>query len=278
MPNKNYEKVSLIYDYLMQSVDYEAFADYMEAINTRLNFTPQVILDLACGTGGSTLPLAARGYRVVGLDVSEEMLAAAKEKARRLKLQAEFIRGDMRTFTLSQPVDMAVIFQEGLNYLLSSQDVLKTFHRVFKALSPGGVFAFDLHALPLLPTGSGEVSMVEEDNFTLIWQSRYQPEEALWEIALTGFVKEGSGLYERFQETHRERHYSPAEIADLLQEAGFSLQGIYKSFTFEEDLNARRLFVVARKGKGEKVASEEKESEEKALEEMEGEAGELRKG
>lgn len=250
MTGGNYQKMAGIYDYLMQSVDYEAFADYMEAINGRLGFTPRSILDLACGTGGSTLPLAARGYRVVGLDLSEEMLTAARDKARRRQLEAEFLQGDMRTFTLPSPVDMTVIFQEGLNYLLSSQDVRRTFKRVYRALTPGGVFAFDLHALPLLPGGQGEVTVAEEEQFTLIWQSSYHSREALWEIALTGFIQKDSGLYERFKETHRERHYTPEEITRLLKEEGFSLEGIYKAFTFDEDLSARRLYVVARKGEG----------------------------
>ena len=259
--DRNYEKVARIYDYLMQSVDYQAFADYMEALCRRFGWQPRTILDLACGTGGSTLPLAARGYKVWGLDISGEMLASAREKAQRQGLPVEFMEADMRSFTLPRPVDLAVIFQEGLNYLLTPGDVREAFASVYRALVPGGLFIFDLHTLPLLPasTGAGETAMAEEEDFTLIWESRYLAKESVWEIALTGFIRQASsGLYERFQETHRERHYPPGEIEGLLEEAGFILEDIFKAFTFERDLEARRLYVVARKGKGDGKEGEER--------------------
>ncbi len=365
MAHSNYEKVALIYDYLMQGVDYEGWADYIEGINRHLNFQPSRILDLACGTGAGTLALAARGYEVVGLDISWEMLEIARKKAlqkatdkneERERAQAretaqgeaqkvspessskshqelaqkkakkktqetaqeqtgektweeqtgektweekpcekaqgatpdiayenaqettpeldqgvswkiapqtvpqpeialdkpasiEFLQQDMRTFSLDQPVDMVVIFQDGLNYLLSQEDVLKAFKRVHAALQPGGLFAFDLHGLEMLPRGLGETHMAEEEEFTLIWQSGYLKEDALWEITLTGFLKNPAGLYQRFQETHRERQYTPAEISSLLLEAGFGVEEVFKAFTFERDLTARRLYFVARKGK-----------------------------
>lgn len=368
MAYSNYEKVALIYDYLMQGVDYEGWADYIEGINLHLNFQPSRILDLACGTGAGTLALAARGYDVVGLDISWEMLEIARKKAlqkataqneERARARAreaaqgaqkpspesvseptpelaqkkekaptkflktvhektleeiweekyceqaqeatpelaqkkaqgatpdiayenaqettpelaqgvswkiasqtapqpeitrdkpspiEFLQQDMRTFSLHQPVDMVVIFQDGLNYLLSRDYVLQAFKRVHAALQPGGLFAFDLHSLEMLPRGLGETHMAEEEEFTLIWQSDYLEEDALWEITLTGFLKNPTGLYQRFQETHRERQYTPQEISSLLMDAGFGVEEVFKAFTFERDLTARRLYFVARKG------------------------------
>lgn len=251
MGHSNYQKVALIYDYLMQGVDYQGWADYIEDINRRLHFKPSRILDLACGTGAGTLALASRGYDVLGLDISGEMLAVAREKSGQTQKPPKFMQQDMRSFTLPRPVDMVVIFQDGLNYLTCRDDVLQTFQRVHEALTPGGIFAFDLHGVKMLPRGFGETHMVEEEKFTLIWQSDYLPEDALWEITLTGFIKNPEGLYQRFQETHREKHYAPEEISFLLEETGFAVEEVFKAFTFERDLTARRLYFVARKrGRG----------------------------
>ncbi len=244
--DSNYEKLAPIYDYLMQGVDYEAWGQYVADICTHLDFTPSRVLDLACGTGNGALALAKRGYQVSGVDISPEMLALARAKAQRAGLKIDFSAQDMRFFSLPEKVDLVVIFQDGINYLLHTEDLRQTFTCIREALNPGGIFAFDLLAVNRYQSGEEDTTVVEEADFTLIWQSSYAKDLDVWEISLQGFVEKSSGFYEKFKEVHREKYHSPEEVIAILKEEGFSIYGVFEAFTLKEEPNARRQYVIAR--------------------------------
>lgn len=243
-----YAGLSEIYDMLMSGIDYDRWAGYIDGL-LRLHDAPPVVgvLDLACGTGSTTLALARRGFHVTGLDLSGEMLRVAEEKARLEGLQADFIQADMRDFRLPAPVELAVAFQDGLNYLPTREDLLETFCCVAESLGRGGFFIFDINCVEKLPAANGEATVVETEEFTLIYQSSFVREDT-WEINVTGFLPAGNGLWRRFSETHRERSIDGEEVRDTLEKAGFKLLGVYGAFTMEPPAgDTRRVFYVARK-------------------------------
>ena len=105
---------------------------------------PAAVLDLACGPGYHALEFARRGVAATGLDLGKEMLTLAREKAAAQGLPVHWIEGDMRSFTLERPVDAAFIMFDGLDALLSNEDLVAHLRAVGQALNPAGVYLVDL--------------------------------------------------------------------------------------------------------------------------------------
>ncbi|MBV9768234.1 MAG: class I SAM-dependent methyltransferase [Bryobacterales bacterium] len=102
------------------------------------------ILELACGTGQLTVPVASAGLPIVGLDLSAPMLKTAKQRAAAANVSIEYLRGDMRNFDLSRQFALIFIARNSLLHLHSTEDILATFAMVRRHLAPGGIFAFDV--------------------------------------------------------------------------------------------------------------------------------------
>lgn len=242
-----YSGLADIYDQLMAGIDYQDWADYIELLVKQHGGVPESsALDLACGTGNTTVALAEKGYIVTGLDLAEKMLEIARQKIK--KLPISFREDDMRIFTLPQQIGLVTAFQDGLNYLLCEEDIRQTFNAVSMALLPGGLFIFDINCVYKLPTTGSDVAYVETDEFTLIWETSFVM-ESVWKISVTGFIPHGEGLYRRFQEVHQERVITEQEVAAALQAAGLELLARYDAFSLNEPKEAtRRVFYVAAKG------------------------------
>ena len=246
-----YSGLARIYDYLLCGVDYETWADYLEEIFARFQIEPcRVILDLACGTGSSTFPLLKRGYTVYGADISPEMLAIAGQRARESGLAVKFYQQDMRCLQLPFQADVIVLYQDGLNYLLTAGDLKKALQSIHDVLRPGGYFIFNLNLVEKLPAANTpQVAWLEDEEITLIWESSIDPEEKIWSIKLTAFLRGDEGLYEKVQEEHKERSYSREEMEPLLFQTGWQLKSCYKAFTFEEPWpEDRTIFYVVQRG------------------------------
>ena len=119
---------------------------------------PGDILELACGTGQLTVPLASAGLRIAGLDLSEPMLSTARERAATAKVSVEYGLGDMRNFSMGRQFALIFIARNSLLHLHSTEDILAAFAMVRRHLTPGGIFAFDIFNpnVRLLARPSGE--------------------------------------------------------------------------------------------------------------------------
>jgi len=243
---QRYGGLAAVYDYLVRGVDFEGWIDYLEELLKKFNYTPKTVLDLACGTGNTLLPLARRGYQASGVDLSPEMVARAEENATSSGLAADFFVADMRVFKSPEPVDLVTCFHDGLNYLLEYRDLVQTFQCVKQSLAQGGLFVFDLNAVRWLSgTQSGE-TVVEEEELTLIYSSAYHDGEDVWEVNLTCLIREGE-FYRKFTEVHREKAYRVTEVQAALHEAGLTPLAVYGAFTSDPPSGeSRRHFYVAR--------------------------------
>lgn len=237
-----------IYDQIMSGVDYEAWADYVEEILNHFGKNPETIIDLACGTGASTFPFKKRGYKIAGTDISSQMLKRASQTASEQLLEIVFYQQDLRQLNLPEKYDLALLFQDGLNYIIDETDLAQAFLQVYKNLKPGALFIFDLTRPSLRPTHDSSTAYADEDDFTLIWESSYKRVEEIWSIKLTAFQKLDNGLYQKFQENHQEKDHDPDLVKKLINAAGFKLLGLYKSFTFSvSDGNDVKLTFIAQK-------------------------------
>ncbi len=248
---KPYSSFAEIYDRIMCSVDYEAWTDYVEQLLEKHAKRPRTLnlVDLACGTGSSTLPFARRGYQAVGVDISEDMLEQARLKAKEHNSRALFYKADLRSLSLPWEFDLAVLFQDGLNYILSENELSRVFYEIFSILRSRGLFIFDLTRPGLrCKDQKGSTSVAEMDNLTMIMESRYNPVEKLWTARLTVFQEFNSGFYKKSQEEHREKDHDPEVVAKLLEQAGFTVRAVHPSFRFEPATNLdQKLTFVAEK-------------------------------
>ncbi|NLO83378.1 MAG: class I SAM-dependent methyltransferase [Clostridiales bacterium] len=243
-----YNNFAYIYDALMEDVDYPGWVDYIERILKRYGVKPARIVDLACGTGNITILLKERGYHVIGVDQSEDMLSVAKEKAAKKGMDIPFIYQDMRFLELHGPVDAITCICDGINYILSFRDLNMVFRGVYRYLNPNGVFIFDISSYYKLSSILGNNIMVETDErISYIWLNYFDRRTSICEMSLSFFIKEGN-YYRRFDEIHYQRAYRMEEIVQRLKKNGFKDIGVYQPFTFETPKKkAERIFFAARK-------------------------------
>jgi len=229
---------------MMHDVDYDGWAAYLDGFLKGA----QTVLDCACGTGEITLRLARRGYQVTGSDLSPDMLAAAREKARLAGRKIPFVAQDMREIALHKPADAIVCACDGVNYLTGDGDARTFFRSAYAALAPHGLLLFDVSSEYKLREIIGDKPFFEEtEDYAYWWSNRYAPKQRLLDMALTFFVREGAA-YRRFSERHRQRAYSVEELTEALRAEGFFVQGVYEAFTQEPPSpNSERLQFICGK-------------------------------
>lgn len=228
-----YSGFAEVYDFLMRDVDYNGWVDYLEKIFNKKESNPHTILEIACGTGNITNELAQRGYDIVGIDKSIEMLAFAKNKADDLGVDVKYLHQDMRKLDYNKSVDSVLCLCDGINYILQKKELIAILKKVYSLLKKGGLFVFDISSYYKLSKILGNNIYAENfENVSYIWENYFDYEESICELDLTIFKRKNK-LFERYQEYHYQRAYKAEEIFDALKESGFKNISCYKSFTFE---------------------------------------------
>jgi len=207
------------------------------------------LLELACGTGTVAVSMAEAGYRVYGVDASEEMLRRARDKASGAGVEVIFSRQDMRSFTIPEPVDLATCLYDSINYMLTGEDLQAVFRRVHRALAPGGLFLFDMNTTYALATlWDDEVHVIDGPDITVIYQSHYDDRRQRVTALVTVFDRVDGSLYRKIQEEHVEQAYPEEQVATLLTDAGFCVEARYECFAFDPpgDETPRIMWVARR--------------------------------
>lgn len=228
----SYSDFAYIYDALMhRDIDYEKWADYIENIFTMYDINPDLVCDLACGTGNITIPLARRGYDMTGVDISEDMLNIARDKAEGLDIL--FLNQSMANLDLYGTMGAFLCMIDGINYILPPKTLLKLFTRIKTCfIDNGGLFIFDISTEHKLKNIIGSNTFVHcGKKIFYTWQNRYIESKKLSDMFLTFFVKQGEN-YRRFEERHLQRAYSAAELTALIKKAGFASVDIYDELSF----------------------------------------------
>ena len=216
-----YQSLAPLYDSLMKNVDYRKWVHLIEELFQTHGKKPKTIVDLACGTGGVTNLLAAGGYQVTGVDISEDMLYVAREKARRSGLQVSYVCQDMSKLTLHRPVDAVLCMCDGFNYILTEEKLKQTLERVHRYLNPGGILVFDISSYYKLSSVLGNRVMADtNEDVSLIWLNHFDKEAQLLEMNLTFFEKQDE-LYRRTEETHIQRAWHMDIMMEILNSCGF---------------------------------------------------------
>lgn len=245
---EQYGGFAYVYDRLMEDVDYEGWANYVEKIMDDNMKKTNKILELACGTGNITIPLAKKGYNVVGLDISQDMLMVAKDKSIENNLKVLFIEQNMIDLELEEKFDCVLSMCDGINYIVDTEDLLEVFQRVYNTLEDGGAFIFDISSSYKLKNILGNNTFGENlDDICYLWENYFDEESNILEMDLTIFIQEGK-YYRKEEEFHIQRAYDVDEIINLLNTVNFKDVKIYDGFTFNTHKNnSERIFFVAKK-------------------------------
>lgn len=218
-----YGPLAGVYDALTGDVGYERRADYIQRLFQKSRIPVRTVLDLACGTGAMTCLLAERGYEMIAVDGSPDMLAAAREKAAGLRGEPPvFLNQDMQMLDLYGTVDAAVCCLDSLNYLTSPRDVQKTFQRLHLFISPGGLLVFDVNSAAKLAGLDGQVFLDETEDVYCVWRTEYEKRSRICSYWIDLFTCRGDGGWDRAGEEHRQRAYEVEELRAWLLEAGFN--------------------------------------------------------
>ncbi|MFI3209002.1 MAG: class I SAM-dependent methyltransferase [Eubacteriales bacterium] len=246
---ESYTSFAKVYDTFMDNVPYDEWCTYLHNLLKEYNIEEGILLDLGCGTGSVTERLAEKGYDMIGVDYSSEMLDIAMQKASKEKHGILYLLQDMREFELYGTVNAVISLCDSMNYITEEEDLLSVFKLVNNYLDPGGIFIFDLNTEFKYKELLGEQTITESrEDCTFIWDNYYDEEEMINEYELTLFVQEQeSKLYERFQEYHYQKAYKLEKVKALLEEAGLEFVTIYEAMTKDEPSEtSERVYVVAR--------------------------------
>ena len=210
-----YKELAQSYDRLTNDVDYASVVDFYFQILQKEGLQPRTAVDLACGTGSVALLLVKRGLCVTGVDMSEDMLTVAWEKAAEL-----------------DPADCA-----------------EAIRRVYRALNPGGIFIFDVNTPEKLKAMDGQVFLDEDDDVYCVWRGEFDLETNICSYGMDLFQRDGEHWLRSFEE-HQEYAYSIAQLTGYLEAAGFDSIRVYADREFIAPREGeQRVYFKARKGR-----------------------------
>ena len=216
-----YDFLAGCYDGLTYDVDYSAWADYIEKHFRKRPLPGKTVLDLACGTGSLTRELALRGYEMIGVDRSPEMLSLAADKNRGVSpIEPIFLCQSMEKLDLYGTVAACVCCLDSVNYVTDPKKLQKAFARVRLFLTPGGLFLFDVNTPEKLEGLDGQVFLDETEDTYCVWRAEYSRRVCSYYMDIFR-LDPATGRWERGEELHRERAYTITELTGMLKEAGF---------------------------------------------------------
>ena len=259
---REYDALAPVYDLLQEDVDPSLWAEFIHASALRHGrILPGkgdgeggrlLALDLGCGTGAIAVELVVRGYDVIGIDRSEDMLGQAREKAALLGIGhgaggLALIRQDISAFELFGTVDLAVCLMDTLNHLSTALQVRRMFRLCHHYLNHGGLFLFDI-ATPrhFSETLGNQVFYDLSRDVSMIWKNTYDPGRQSSRAEIAVFLQGDDRRYERVDAVVREKAYPVAAVRGWLEKAGFKIEAEYGGIDCGPVTeNAERVFFAA---------------------------------
>ncbi len=201
-----YTGFAQVYDIFMDNVPYDEWTNYLVGLLKEYGLHSGLVLELGCGTGSITRRLAAKGFDMIGIDISEEMLEIAREieynrdfdcsedfiEANELQERSNilYLQQDMREFELYGTVSAVVSICDSMNYITSEEDLLKVLQLVNNYLDGGGIFIFDMNTVHKYKDILGDNTIAENrEDCSFIWDNYYYEDKMINEYDVTIFVK-----------------------------------------------------------------------------------------
>ncbi len=243
-----YHALAASYDRLTNDVNYRDTVEFYRQIMDREDVKPRTAVDLACGTGSVALILAEMGLEVTGVDMSEEMLTVATDKASEMDYPPMFVCQSLQELSIPRGVDLAVCALDSLDYITNPDDCREAIRRIYRALNPGGIFIFDVNTPEKLRAMDGQVFLDEDDDVYCVWRGEFDKDTNICSYGMDLFQRQGSVWHRSFEE-HREYAYSQEQLTEYLRGAGFMRIRVYGDRRLEAPQpGEQRIYFSARKG------------------------------
>lgn len=240
---RGYDVLARHYDALMQDVPYQRWTGFISKI-ARSGGKDVRILDAGCGTGTVALALAMRGYSVIGIDESVEMLAIAQAKASAANLPVTWLHNTL--WAVQLPCDIIISTCDGVNHLLKVGDVIRFFHQAYANLVWGGYLIFDINSpykfKRILADNTFYWSISGLD---VVWVNEYKAainraNISLYEGCAGNFIKSTVEI--------NERCYEPSTLLYYLRKCGFRKASLWNNYQGKlRSARVSRMTLVAQK-------------------------------
>jgi SAM-dependent methyltransferase len=219
-----YDELAFAYDELTAGYCHERWLEVLEDLALAHGLAGRRLLDIACGTGKSFLPLLRRGYSVTACDLSEAMALRAAAKAP----EAEVFVADMRALGRIGDFDLVTCLDDALNYVLTEDDLIAALEGVRRNLAPAGVALWDVNTLKMYRSAFASDWIAERDGMFIAWHGRAGPELDPGDIAEASvdvFAADGEA-WMRSHSVHRQRHWAVGLVCDLAAAAGLRIVAV----------------------------------------------------
>jgi len=251
--DKVFDRYGEYYDLIYHDKDYEKECDFLESVFKKYSSIPvKSIFDGGCGTGGHAIPLARRGYKVVGLDASEVMIGKALEKGEKAGLEMDFRVADLCSLDLDRKFDAAVSMFSVMSYITTNHDFAKVVGNMRRILKEGGLFIFDVwNGFAVVRSFSEDRVKSIEDGSTRVVRWIHAELDLFNHVCNRHhllLVTEGDRVVDDVLETHILRYFFPQEITHYLEENGFQVLEIcpFLNLGGRVDENAWDITCIAR--------------------------------
>ena len=224
-----YSELALIYDRIMDHVDYTSWAHYIDSIIDCFVPDARNILETACGTGSLSIELHKCGYSMTCMDISHSMLKRAAEKFSDLGMPLNFFEADMKSLPLAYQFDAIICLYDSINYLKEPEYLLKALNEAASCLKDGGLFIFDVCTVKNSEIFFKDSGMVEHfGDITCERKCRFDTQKRIQE---NHFIIDRPG-FKRIEESHYQKIYLLKEIDDLIRETPFIGLGKFDDMSF----------------------------------------------
>jgi SAM-dependent methyltransferase len=245
----DYKVGDLIYDANIYDGLNTFISDFMFYKNWMPKESNAEILELCCGSGRLTIPLAKEGLKITGVDNSKSMLEQAKIKAKNEKLEISFILADIRNLDLTNKYDLIFIPFNSIHHLYENKDLFDTFKVVKKYLKDDGFFIFDcynpnIQYITEAEKGRNKIAEYKttDNRNVLIEQTmKYESKTQINRIKWHYFINEAFHSIQNLDM----RMYFPQELDTYLKWSGFNILHKFGNFNEGkfEDNSEKQIFV-----------------------------------
>ena len=243
-----YHALAVSYDRLTNDINYADTVEFYRQILEREHLQVRTAVDLACGTGSVALLLAQQGLQVMGVDMSEEMLCVAQQKAMELDNPPMFVCQRLERLQLARGVDLAVCALDSMNYITDPELCQQAIGRIYRILNPGGCFIFDVNTPEKLRAMDDQVFLDEDDDVYCVWRGEFDEATNILTYAMDLFQRQGKS-WSRSYEEHSEYAYTAEELTAWLKQAGFTHIEVFADRQFcAPRPGEQRIYLKARKG------------------------------
>jgi SAM-dependent methyltransferase len=222
-----YEAMASAYDAFTAHHNYDLWLGELMPKLEKHGIPGRRLLDVACGTGKSFLPMLEQGWEVTACDISPSMVEIARGK---VGDRVELAVADMRDLRVFGEFDVVFCLDDAVNYLLSAEELEQALTGMRRNLGPGGLLMFDVNTLESYRTFFAEEVVLEREGRRLIWKGLTSPDAPPGSIAEASFVAEPldeSAGPATPPALHRERHFPEAEILAAMERAGLECLDVY---------------------------------------------------